>query len=166
MLSWIIVDYESNTISYDPGQGFSGSSTSRSVVTTSHAGDLIIDVKSAQRRNHIASVADVHAGRLRPIDQRLWLEGNLSVDYGGRLLDADSVPFGLIFDPAEVEHAMQLPLDAVEIETNTFGEGLLADEPFEAGFFPFAQHFQTTSFPVASPISDRAGLEQAVGRLA
>ena len=38
MLSWVICDYEANTISYDPGQGFSGSSTSRCVVTTSHSG--------------------------------------------------------------------------------------------------------------------------------
>jgi hypothetical protein len=165
LLTWVIVDYESNTISYDPGQGFLGSSTSDCVVTTSHAGDLIVDVKSAQRDNHIASVADVHAATMRPIDQRLWLEGNLSVDYGGRLLDRDSVPFGLIFDPGEVERAMQLPLDAVAVETNTFGAGLLVDEPFEAGYFPFAQHFQTTSFPTASPIKDREGLTEAVRRL-
>ena len=42
MLSWIICDYESNTISYGPGQGFSTSSTSRAVVTTSHAGEVIV----------------------------------------------------------------------------------------------------------------------------
>jgi hypothetical protein len=165
LLTWVIVDYESNTISYDPGQGFLGSSTSDCVVTTSHAGDLIVDVKSAQRDNHITSVADVNAATMRPIDQRLWLEGNLSVDYGGRLLDRDSVPFGLIFDPGEVERAMQVPLDAVAIETNTFGAGFLAGEPFEAGYFPFAQHFQTTSFPTASPIRDRQGLTEAVRRL-
>jgi hypothetical protein len=162
MLSWVICDYESNTISYDPGQGFSGSSTSRSVVTTSHSGEVIVDVKSERSRNHIASVASLDAASMRPLDQRLWLEGNLSVDYGGRLLDEDSVPFGLIFDPGEVERALHIPLDAVEVETNTFGDGLLAGEPFEACCFPYAQHFQTTSFPVSSPIKDREGLERTV----
>ena len=49
MLSWVICDYETNTISYDPGQGFSGSSTSHCVITTAHSGELIVDVKSEQR---------------------------------------------------------------------------------------------------------------------
>ena len=162
MLSWVIVDYESNTISYDPGQGFSGSSTSHAVVTTAHTGDVVVDVKSAHGPNHIASVADLNVAEMRPLDQRLWLEGNLSVDYGGRLLDKDSVPFGLIFDPGEVEQALHIPLPAVRVETNTFGSGLLAEEPFEASCFPYAQHFQTTAFPVSNTIRDRAGLEQAV----
>ena len=165
LLSWVIVDYESNTISYDPGQGFSGSSTSRSVVTTTYAGEVVVDVKSEHRPNHIAAVADLDAATMRPLEQRLWLEGNLSVDYGGRLLDEESVPFGLIFEPGEVERALQLPLESVDIERNTFGEAYLAGEPFEAGCFPYAQHFQTTSFPAATPITDRDGLEEAVRQL-
>ncbi len=166
MLSWVICDYESNTISYDPGQGFSGSSTSHSVVTTAHSGEVIVDVKSEQSRNHIAAVADLGAASMRPLDQRLWLEGNLSVDYGGRLLDPGSVPFGLIFDPGEVQQALQIPLDAVTIEANTFGDTLLAGEPFEACCFPFAQHYQTTSFPESSPINDRESLERAAREMA
>jgi len=165
MLSWVICDYESNTISYDPGQGFSGSSTSHSVVTTSHSGDLIVDVQSAHSRNQIVGVADLHQGTMRPLDQRLWLEGNLSVDYGGPLQAADAVPFGLIFDPREVEQALHIPLEAVTLERMTFGDGILADEPFEACCFPYAQHYLTTSFPASSAITDRDGLEQAVAKL-
>ncbi len=161
MLSWVICDYETNTISYDPGQGFSGSSTSHCVITTAHSGELIVDVKSEQRSNHIASVADLGAASMRALDQRLWLEGNLSVDYGGRLLDPESVPFGLIFDPDEVQQALHIPLDAVTIEANTFGDTLMAGEPFEACCFPFAQHYLTTSFPESSPITDREGLKKA-----
>lgn len=162
MLSWVICDYESNTINYDPGEGFSGSTTSHCVVTTAHTGDLIVDVKSEHRGNHIACVADVHAGSMRALDQRLWLEGNLSVDYGGRLLDPDSVPFGLVFDPGEVAQALHIPLDAVTLESNTFGDGLLAGEPFEACCFPLAQHYRTTNFPASSPIRNREDLERAV----
>ena len=77
----------------------------------------------------------------------------------------DSEPFGLIFEPGEMEQALEIPLDAVTIETNTFGTGYLADEPFEAAVFPHAQHFLTTSFPRATPITDAAGLEQAVREL-
>jgi hypothetical protein len=165
MLSWVICDYESNTISYDPGQGFSGSSTSRSVLTTSHAGDLIVDVEGRQSGNRIAGVAVLDAASMRPLEQRLWLEGNLSVDYGGRMLDPGSVPFGLIFDPDEVAQALNIPLDAITVETNTFGAGLLASEPFEACCFPYAQHYLTTSFPAASAIRDREGLERAAKEL-
>ena len=151
LLSWVICDYESNTISYDPGQGFSATSTRRAVVTTSHAGDLIVDVQSAHGPNQITGVADLHRGTTRPLDQRLWLEGNLSVDYGGPLQAAGSVPFGLIFDPREVEQALDLPLDAVAIERMTFGDGILAAAPFEACCFPYAQHYLTTSFPAVEP---------------
>jgi hypothetical protein len=166
MLSWVICDYESNTISYDPGQGFSGSSTGHSVITTAHSGEVIVDVKSEQGHNHIATVADLAEASMRPLDQRLWLEGNLSVDYGGRLLDAGSVPFGLIFDPGEVQQALHVPLDAVTIDANTFGDTLLAGEPFEACCFPFAQHYLTTSFPESSPITDRKSLERAAREMA
>jgi hypothetical protein len=44
LLSWIIIEYESNTHSYDPSQGFIGPSTSHSVVTTSYLGEIIVDV--------------------------------------------------------------------------------------------------------------------------
>ena len=165
LLSWVIVDYESNTISYDPAQGFSGSSTSHAVVTTTYAGDVVVDVKSERSRNHISTVANLETAAMRPLEQRLWLEGNLSVDYGGRLLDQDSVPFGLLFSPGEVERALHVPLEAVEVEKNTFGERFLASQPFESCCFPFAQHFQTTSFPEPTPVTDREGLERRVREL-
>ena len=162
MLSWVICDYESNTISYDPGQGFSGSTTQRSIITTTHAGDVIVDVQSRERPNHLGVTAALPGAPMRPLDQRLWIDGNLSVDYGGRLMDADSVPFGLIFDPGEMEQALHIPLDAVEVETNTFGAGFLRSAPFEVACFPYAQHFLTTSYPQASPIHDQQALEEAV----
>lgn len=162
MKSWVICDYESNTISYDPGQGFSGATTSRSVVTTSHRGEVIVDVVSRERPNRLSCVADLREASMQPLDQPLWIEGNLSVDYGGRLLDPDSIPFGLVFDPGEMEQALQIPLEAVTIEAHTFGEGFLSPNPFEAACFPYAQHFLTTSFPEETPIRDREGLEEAV----
>jgi hypothetical protein len=162
MLSWIICDYESNTISYDPGQGFSTSSTSRAVVTTSHAGEVIVDVRSKQSPNHLTATAPLPGASMRALDQRLWVEGNLSVDYGGRLMEPDSVPFGLIFDPGEMESALEISVHDVEVEANTFGAGYRAAEPFEVACFPYAQHFLTTSYPEENAITDGAGLEAAV----
>ena len=165
MMSWVIVDYESNTISYDPGQGFSGSTTSHSVITTTFAGDVVVDVASAERPNHIAYTMDLDAASMRPLEQRLWIEGNLSVDYGGRVMEEDSEPFGLVFEPGEMARALEIPLDAVTIERNTMGADYLAAEPFEAAVFPYAQHFMTTSFPRATAITDAAGLERAVAEM-
>ncbi|WP_353826668.1 hypothetical protein [Agromyces sp. SYSU T0242] len=162
MLTWVICDVESNTINYDPGEGFSGASTSRAIVTTTHAGEVIVDVRSAERANELTVTASVPAGTSRPLDQRLWIDGNLSVDYGGRLMHADSEPFGLVFDPGEMAQALRIPLDAVEVEANSFGAEFLADRPFEAACFPYAQHFLTTSYPRSTPITDRHALEDAV----
>ncbi len=162
MLTWIICDYESNTINYDPGEGFSGATTQRAVITTTHAGDVLVDVQSRERPNRLTVTASLPGAPMRALDTRLWIDGNLSVAYGGRLMNDESVPFGLIFDPGEMAQAMQVPLDAVQLELNTFGAGWLAPEPFEVACFPYAQHFLTTAYPQASPIRDERGLADAV----
>lgn len=161
MLTWVIADYESNTINYDPGEGFSGATTSRSVITTTHAGEVLVDVASAERPNELTVTASLPGAALRGLDQRLWVDGNLSVDYGGRLMDPDSEPFGLIFDPGEMAQALDIPLTAVTVERNTFGAGFLAAEPAEVAVFPYAQHFLTTSYPQSSPIRDEEALVEA-----
>lgn len=158
MLTWVICDYESNTINYDPGEGFSGATTSRSVVTTTHAGEVIVDVASRQRANALRVTATIPGAPLRALDQRLWVDGNLSVDYGGRLRDERSVPFGLIFDPGEMAAALDIPLPDVAVESNTFGAGFLADRPAEVAVFPYAQHFLTTNYPQDSAIYDETAL--------
>jgi len=164
LLSWVIVEYESNTHSYDPSQGFIGPSTSHSVVTTSYLGEIIVDVASAQSDNGLALVADMKNGVLTELDQRLWVEGNLSVDYGGELQQCTK-PFSLVFDPKEMAQALKLPLDDISLCTNTFGAGALDPKPFEAACFPYAQHFVTTSVPTATSMRTAKDLEQAVNEI-
>ncbi|GAA1518998.1 hypothetical protein BJ978_001873 [Agromyces terreus] len=162
MLTWIICDYESNTVNYDPAQGFSTPTTSRAVMTTSHAAEVIIDVRSRRGSNDLVATAGLRTGAMTPLDQRLWVDGNLSVDYGGRLMHEDSVAFGLVFDPDEMAEALRIPLDSVSVERNTFGAGVLAEAPCSAACFPYAQHFLTTTTPRSSPIRDREALVDAV----
>jgi hypothetical protein len=164
LLSWIIDEYESNAHSYDPRRGFIVPSTSHSVVTTSYQGEVIVDVASAQTANSLALVADLKGGVPTALDQRLWVEGNLSVDYGGELQQCTK-PFSLIFDPGEMATALKLPLDAISLCTNTFGGGMLNPVPFEAACFPYAQHFVTTSFPTATTMRTAEDLEKAVTEL-
>ena len=164
LLSWIIAEYESNTHSYDPSQGFIGPSTSHSVVTTSYLGEIIVDVASAQSDNSLTLVADLKKGVLTELDQRLWVEGNLSVDYGGELQQCTK-PFSLVFDPKEMAQALKLPLDDISLCTNTFGGGILDPKPFEAACFPYAQHFVTTSVPTATSMRTAEDLEKAVAEI-
>jgi hypothetical protein len=161
LLSWIIGEYESNTHSYEPSQGFVGPSTMHSVVTTSYLGELIIDVASARSDNGLVLVADLKNGMLTELDQRLWVEGNLSVDYGGELQQCTK-PFSLVFDPKEMAQALKLPLDEISLCTNTFGAGALDPSPFEVACFPYAQHFVTTSVPTATSMRTAEDLEHAV----
>jgi len=161
LLSWIIAEYESNTHSYDPSQGFIGPSTSHSVVTTSYLGEIIVDVASAQSDNSLTLVASLKNGVLTELEQRLWAEGNLSVDYGGELQQCTK-PFSLVFDPNEMAHALKVPLDDISLCINTFGAGVLDPKPFEAVCFPYAQHFVTTSVPTATSMRTAEDLEQAV----
>jgi hypothetical protein len=164
LLSWIIVEYESNTHSYDPKQGFVAPSTSHSVVTTSYLGEIIVDVKSSRSDNGLVLVADLKSGMLKKLDQRLWVEGNLSVDYGGELQQCTK-PFSLVFDPSEMAQALKIPINDISLCTNTFGEGLLDPMPFEVACFPYAQHFVTTSVPTATYMRTGKDLEKAVNEI-
>jgi hypothetical protein len=164
LLSWIIEEYESNTNSYDPGRGFVGPSTAHSVVTTSYRGEVIVDVASAESDNGIALTADLTGGVPTELDQRLWIEGNLSVDYGGDLQQCTK-PFSLIFDPGEMGQALKLPLDGISLCKNTFGGSMLDPAPFEVAVFPYAQHFITTSVPQATSMRTAEDLERAVNEL-
>ncbi|PKQ37755.1 MAG: hypothetical protein CVT59_05660 [Actinobacteria bacterium HGW-Actinobacteria-1] len=164
LLSWVIVEYESNTHSYEPSRGFIAPSTKPSVVTTSYAGEIIIDVASAECGNSLAFVADLNHAVSTELDQRLWVEGNLSVDYGGALQQCTK-PFSLVFDPQEMARALKLPLEDISLCTNTFGAGMLDPRPFEAACFPYAQHFVTTSTPTATTMRTAEDLERAVSEL-
>jgi len=164
LLSWIIIDYESNTHSYDPSQGFIGPSTSHSVVTTSYQGEIIVDVASSKTDNRLILTASMKNGVLTGLDQRLWVEGNLSVDYGGELQQSTK-PFSLVFDPKEMQQALKIPLKDILLCSNSFGGDFLDPRPFEVACFPYAQHFVTTSVPMATSMRTAEDLEQSVTQI-
>ena len=100
-------------------------------------------------------------GVLSKLDQRLWVEGNLSVDYGGELQQSTK-PFSLVFDPKEMQQAMRIPLEDILLCSNSFGGDYLDPKPFEVACFPYAQHFITTSVPTATTMRTAKDLEEAV----
>jgi hypothetical protein len=158
-MSWIIVDYETNTNSHDPKNGFCGYTGDPAIHTTTPYGELLVDVKGSAGGRGFAARANLHAGALEELDEELWVEGNMSVDYGGALKDESSVPFSLIFDPVLMEKAMRIPRDRIEIEANTFLKEIIdPKQPESAAVFPYSQHFIIRQEPQEQRIARKEDL--------
>jgi len=141
-VSWIIADYETNTNSYDPKNGFSGYTGDPAVLTTTPYGELLVDFAGKKSGKIFSLSADLQKGEWRDLNGELWVEGNCSIDYGGELAVPSSKPFSLIFDPLLMQKALFMPTDSLEIRQNTFMDGIIdTDGPVSAAVFPYSQHF-------------------------
>ena len=141
-ISWIIIDYTTNTNSHDPKNGFCGYTSDPTVFTTTPYGELLVDVAGIADNQTFSVEADLNHGEMEELNENLWVEGNMSVDYGGVLKAEGSTPFSLIFDPFLMKEARHVPLDRIHVGANTFLQGLIDnDHPISAAVFPFSQHF-------------------------
>jgi len=162
LLSWIIVDYDSNTISYDKRDGLRDPNVINGVVTTSCEGKVYVDMKKVGGSRELVFDCDFESGRFGPLDQRLWLEGNLSIGYGSEFDRRDASIFSLKFNPCEVRRGVNIPLESVNISTNSWYPGLFKDMPFRVLSFPYAQHFVSDSPGSASNLKNEEELVEAV----
>lgn len=165
LLSWIIVDYDSNTISYDKMNGLKSPNSSKAVITINHRGTLYVDVPRDDGSRRLAFSSNIEQGKMKKLDQRLWLEGNLSIGYGRVLSQGDADIFSLKFDPDEVERALEIQPDALQLEENTWFPGLFSKEPARILCFPYAQHFVSDSPGSASKIMNEAELRTAANTI-
>jgi hypothetical protein len=141
-MAWIIADYETNTNSHDPKNGFCGYSGEPALHTTTPYAELLADVKGKAGGRDFSARADLNAGTMEELDEPLWVEGNMCVDYGGALKDRSSSAFSLIFDPILMKEAKRIPLDRVQIIKNTFLNGIIDPaRPQSVAVFPYSQHF-------------------------
>ena len=145
LLSWIIVDYDTNTISYDKKGGLFESNCDTSVITTDFAGNVIVDVQNKTQHRHLAFSSNIENAPMQTLDQRLWIEGNLSIGYGRDVSENNSDVFSLTFDPQEVSRALQINHQNLQLEINTWLPGLLHEIPAQLACFPYAQHFLADS---------------------
>jgi hypothetical protein len=144
LMSWIIVDYDTNTITYDPKNGFTDPNASASLITTDFDGQLYIDVRNENGRNLVVA-SKLEEGTMTHLDQRLWIEGNLSIAYGRIKTQGNPGLFSLIFNPQEFERALKMPKGSYKVDANNWFPGLFEDEPAEVACFPYAQHFLSDS---------------------
>jgi len=162
LLSWIIVDYDTDTIRYDSQQGLRGPTCSNAVLTVDYRGTLFADIRRDDEGREIIFSASVTGGVQTPLNQRLWLEGNLSVGYGRVLSENNADIFSLKFEPGEVEQGLRIPHADFALESNTWYPGLFKESPSQLVCFPYAQHFVSDSPGSSSNIMNEAELVKAV----
>lgn len=161
LLSWIIIDYDTNTISYDNKNGLSSPNSRRSIITINHRGILFVDIQNDNNGRKLVFDANIEKGTMANLDQRLWLEGNLSIGYGRDLSEKDGDIFSLKFEPCEVEKALKIPSSNLNLETNTWYPGLFKNYPSQIVCFPYAQHFISDSPGYPSNIKNKDELMAA-----
>lgn len=165
LLSWIIVDYDSNTISYDKKNGLKSPNCSNAVVTINHKGTIYVDFERDDKSRRLAYEYNVESGVNKPLDQRLWLEGNLSIGYGKEASTGSADIFSLKFDPDEVDKALRIPVENVTFEVNNWMPGLFANTPSEVVCFPYAQHFVSDSPGYSSNLKNEQELVEQSSKL-
>ena len=140
LLSWVIMDYMSDTISYDEKSGLRSPDVEGGVMTTTCEGEVVVEMKTVDGAKLAKATASLRNAKMRPLDQTLWIEGNTSIAYGRRVGEADADLFSLTFLPEEMKQALDVPLaDVREVKAYTKSARLGA-ELARVVCFPYAQH--------------------------
>ncbi len=153
MTSWVILDYDTNTISYDSKRGLTAPNAEETIITTNFDGEVVVDITRNNQERQIKFTSNIKNGEFHKLDSRLWIEGNLSVAYGTKLSEDGDV-FSLRFDPREMDKALNIPLCDLRLETNTWYRSALNDMPSKLVCFPYAQHFVSDSPGYTSNLKD------------
>ena len=142
MLSWVICDYETNTNSYDPKNGFCGYTCDPALFAITYYGELMVDIRNPTKNKEFILSVDLTKQDSRQLDESLWIEGNFIVDYGGEIKSEFSEPFTLIFDSDMMKEAASIPLEQVSIKANSYLANIIDPfKPVNALIFPHSQHF-------------------------
>lgn len=164
LLSWVIIDYDTNTVSFDQNNGLTGGNTEYCVCTTNYNGEVIIDIKGKKENRHLSVIASLENGKSQRLNDDLWVDGNLSVAYS-KELEQNSDAFSIIFNEKEVEKALILPKSDVQIIENNWYNNLYEKEPEYVICFPYAQHFLSDSPGHFSNIRNRNEMSDKVGTI-
>ena len=146
LLSWVMMDYISDSISYDEKHGLKSPDVKSAIMTTTCEGDFVCDMKSLDGKKKVSCLANLMHAKMKPLNQRLWIEGNTSIAYGRLAGQVDGDLFSLTFFPEEMKQALEIPMEdvreygAATATTGTFGAKLE-----RVITFPFAQHMLSDS---------------------
>ena len=163
LLSWVMMDYISDTISYDERHGLKSPDVKNAVLTTTCEGDFVCEMKNLDGTKSVECTASLLHSKMKLLDKRLWIEGNTSIAYGRLAGEPDGDLFSLTFFPEEMKQALDIPLRDVShfyAKTETTGRiGAVLDAVVS---FPFAQHMLSDSPGTQTHYESEAALRKAV----
>lgn len=165
LLSWIFIDILSNTLIALPTDGVADRNCRQAVYTTNGKADFFVDFVEDKSGRQLRVKGNLSRGRKRRPVQPLWIGGNNSVAHSLELADGYEEPFAVIFDPAEVASALDLPLEDIQVQANTLFPGLAEAELRKAVCFPFAQHYIADSPGCRTYVRDEADMVRVYNRL-
>jgi len=165
-LSFIFIDILSNTIIAEPSKGIADPNCKKALFTTSSKGEVFLDIQENRTNRKLSLRGSLKNGKMRSLDQRLWLMGNTSISYSKKLAKGDDHPFAVIFDPAEVEEALDITPEDIHITENTLFPGLAEPKISKVVCFPFAQHYIADSPGCYTFVKDRDDLVSKYNKLA
>lgn len=145
LLSWIMCDYISDTISYDEKHGLKSPDALHAVMTTTCEGDFVCDMKNAGGKKYAQCEMNLMKAKMKPLNTRLWIEGNTSIAYGRASGEADGDLFSLTFFPEEMKQALEVPISDVRMANVFCSVGRVGGVLERAASFPFAQHMLSDS---------------------
>ena len=141
LLSWIMMDYISDTISYDEKHGLKSPDAKIAVMTTTCEGDFVCEMRADDGKQKVICQANLLRAKMKLLNRRLWIEGNTSIAYGRLAGETDGDLFSLTFFPEEMKQALEIPMEDValaEVASSRTGKfGAVLDKVVS---FPFAQH--------------------------
>lgn len=163
LLSWVMMDYISDTISYDEKHGLKSPDVSRAVMTTTCEGDFACEMESLDKKKKVLCVANLNNAKMRKLNARLWIEGNTSIAYGRLAGEPDGDLFSLTFFPKEMKQALEIPMkDVREYGAATPTTGKFGAKLERVISFPFAQHMLSDSPGVHTHYGSEKALREAV----
>lgn len=158
LTSFLFLDILSNTIIALPTRGIADPNCKRAIYTSNAKGELILDIEENKTSRRLVLNGSIRRGKMRKLDQDLWLMGNTSIGHCKRFVEREDIPFAVIFDPAEVQEALDIPPEDIVISENTLFPGLAYPELSAAICFPFAQHYIADSPGCNTMVKDREQL--------
>lgn len=166
LLSFIFIDILSNTIIALPSKGIADPNCKKALFTTNSKGEVFLDIEERRTNRKFSLSGSIKRGKLRKLDQRLWAMGNTSIGYSKKFAGGDEHPFAVIFDPAEVKEALDIPPQDICITENRLFPGLAETEISSVICFPFAQHYIADSPGCYTTVTDLNDLISEYNELA
>lgn len=166
LLSFIFIDILSDTIIALPDKGIANPNCRTAIFTTNAKGQIFLDIAEEKTNRRLSLTGNIRNGKLRKLDQSLWVMGNTSIGHSRRFVDGEDNPFAVIFDPAEVYEALDIPAEAIHITENSLFPRLAHPEISSVICFPFAQHYIADSPGCYTKVTDPDDLISKYNKIA